>query len=100
AQPPGMNGMIVTVSMNDRHAPAAPRTPRLLFQYPRGISAPNNHSEAPRNQRAPRMPNTGYIQKMRGPLLMYGINVYASYSNHFWYPKNAKMITIDARIRW
>jgi hypothetical protein len=27
-------------------------------------------SETPRNELAPRMPNTGYIQKMRGPLMI------------------------------
>ena len=46
-------------------------------------SAPNSHSAIPKNQVAPRMPNTGYIQKMRGPLLIYGISTCASYSNHF-----------------
>src|SRR5262249_24103548 len=78
AQPSGMNGMIVIVMMNDRHAPAAPSAPRALFQNPMKMSAPNNHSETPRNQLAPRMPNTGYIQAMSGPLLMKGISVCAS----------------------
>src|SRR5262245_14256340 len=78
AQPSGMKGMMVMVMMNDRHEPAAPRAPRGLFQNPRKMSAPNNHSETPRNQLAPRTPNTGYIQKMSGPLLMKGINVCAS----------------------
>src|SRR5258706_15891673 len=35
-----MNGIIVTVATNEKHAPAAPRTPKLLFQNPRNMSAP------------------------------------------------------------
>src|SRR5215510_12559118 len=77
-QPSGMNGMMVMVMTNDRHEPAAPRAPRVLFQKPMKMSAPNSHSETPRNQLAPRMPNAGYIQEMSGPLLMKGINVSAS----------------------
>src|SRR2546430_15938578 len=42
-----MNGMIVMVMMNDRHEPAAPRAPRVLFQKPMKMSAPNSHSEIP-----------------------------------------------------
>jgi hypothetical protein len=42
------------------------------------MRAANIHSETPRNQLAPRMPNKGYIQEMSGPLLMKGINVCAS----------------------
>ena len=57
--------------------------PSFLFQNPANNSAQNTHSETPKNQLAPRMPKTGYIQKISGPLLMYGINVCASYSNHF-----------------
>src|SRR6266436_5761394 len=83
AQPSGMNGMIVMVIMNVTHEPRAPRIPNFLFQNPRNKSAPNSHSETPKNQLAPRMPNTGYSQKMRGPLLMYGISTCASYSHHF-----------------
>src|SRR6266436_4968870 len=78
AQPFGMNGMMVKVMRNVRHDPAAPSAPSVLFQKPMKMSAPNNHSETPRNQLAPRMPNTGYIQEMSGPLLMKGINVCAS----------------------
>jgi len=83
AQPPGMKGMMVTVIRKVTHEPRAPRMPSLLFQNPRNRSAPNSHSDTPRNQLAPRMPKTGYIQKMSGPLLMYGISTCASYSNHF-----------------
>jgi hypothetical protein len=51
------------------------RIPNFLFQNPKNRSAPNNHSETPRNQLAPRRPKTGYIQEIRGPLLIKGINV-------------------------
>src|SRR5262247_1797697 len=70
AQPSGMKGMIVTVAMNEPQAPRAPRMPNFLFQNPANKSAPNSHSDTPKNQLAPRMPNTGYIQKIRGPWLM------------------------------
>src|SRR5262245_33917301 len=83
AQPSGMKGMMVTVVTNVATEAAAPRTPAFLFQNPQNRSAPLNHSETPRNQLAPRRPNTGYIHRMRGPLLMKGIKVCASYSNHF-----------------
>ena len=83
AQPSGMNGMIVMVIKNVTHEPRAPRIPNFLFQNPKNKSAPNNYSETPRNQLAPWMPKTGYIQEIRGPLLMKGINVCASYPNHF-----------------
>src|SRR6202023_2822549 len=83
AQPSGINGIIVTVIMNVTHEPSAPRIPNFLFQNPKNKSAPINHSETPKNQLAPRMPKTGYIQEIRGPLLIYGINTCASYSNHF-----------------
>jgi hypothetical protein len=33
-------------------------------------------------------------------LLKQGITTCASYSNHFLYPKNKNMITIDARANW
>ncbi len=65
-----MNGMIVTVITKVTVEPAAPRSPNLLSQKPRNKRAPNSHSETPRNQLAPLIPNTGYIQKMSGPLLM------------------------------
>jgi hypothetical protein len=42
-----------------------------LFQNPRNKRQANNHSDTPRNHLPPRMPNTGYIQKMSGPLVMY-----------------------------
>jgi len=68
AQPPGMNGMILTVPMNDAQEPRAPRIPNRLCQNPRKRSSPNNHSDTPRNQLAPRTPK--YIQEINGPLLM------------------------------
>ena len=68
AQPFGINGIIVTVPINDKHEPAAPRIPNFLFQNPKNKSALNNYSETPKNQLAPRMPKTGYIQEIRGPL--------------------------------
>lgn len=86
AQPFGMNGMIVTVETNKAIAPSAPRIPNFLFQNARNSSAPINHSATPRNQLAPRMPKTGYIKEMSGPLLMNGIKAFASNSNHLWYP--------------
>src|SRR6266851_6691166 len=70
AQPPGIKGMIVVVDTNEAIPPSAPRTPAFLFQNPQNRNAPNNHSETPRNQVAPRMPKTGYIQKISGPLLI------------------------------
>src|SRR5882672_11584583 len=70
AQPSGKNGMIDVVDTNEEIPPSAPRTPAFLFQNPQNRRAPNNHSETPRNQVAPRMPKTGYIQKIRGPLLI------------------------------
>jgi hypothetical protein len=39
-----------------------------LCQNPRKRSSPNNHSDTPRNQLAPRTPK--YIQEINGPLLM------------------------------
>src|SRR5260370_28390464 len=86
AQPFGMKGMMLTVDRKVMHEPAAPRTPSRLFQKPKNSSAPNNHSDTPRNQLAPRTPKTGYIQEMSRPLLMNGISTWASYSNHFWKP--------------
>jgi hypothetical protein len=55
--------------MNVAEEPRAPRMPTFLFQNPKNKSAPNNHSETPKNQLAPRMPKTGYSQKISGPLL-------------------------------
>ena len=63
AQPFGINGIIVTVIMNVTLEPSAPRILNFLFQNPKNKSVPNNHSEHPKNQLAPRMPKTGYIQK-------------------------------------
>src|SRR5260370_4263844 len=71
------------VEANVTHEPRAPRMPNFLFQNPRNRSAQISHSDTPENQLAPRIPRTGYIQKIRGPLLMYGISTWASYSNHF-----------------
>src|SRR6266849_2780373 len=78
AQPFGINGIIVMVEMNEKTPPSAPRIPNFLFQNPAKSSAPKNHSATPKNQQAPRMPKTGYIQEIRGPLLIYGINACAS----------------------
>src|ERR1700741_89163 len=84
AQPFGMNGMIETVARNVKTEPAAPRAPNFLFQYPKRMSPPKVHSDTPRNQLAPRIPNTRYSQETSGLSLMNGINAFASYSNHFW----------------
>ena len=70
AQPSGMNGMMVTVPMNAAQDPSAPRIPNRLCQNPRNNSRANDHSDTPSTQLAPRMPNTGYIQKSSGPLLI------------------------------
>src|ERR1700730_4522947 len=70
AQPSGIKGIIVTVIMNVTHEPSAPRIPNFLFLNPKNKSAPINHSETPKNQLAPRQPNTGPIQAIRGPLLI------------------------------
>src|SRR6267378_4035359 len=90
AQPSGMNGMIVAVPMNAAQEPRAPRIPSRLCQNPRHKSRANDHSDTPSTQLAPRTPNTGYIQEISGPLLIKGISTWASYANHFWYPKNKK----------
>src|SRR5207237_8157662 len=68
AHPSGMNGMIVTVPRNAPQEPRAPRIPSRLYQNPRNKSTADDHSDTPRNQVAPRMPNTGYIQEISGPL--------------------------------
>src|SRR5262249_29141127 len=83
AQPSGMKGMMVTVPIIAKQQPRAPSTPAFLFQNPQNMRAANSHSEAPRNQVAPRVPKTGYSQKISGPFLINGINVSASYWNHF-----------------
>jgi len=76
-QPSGMKGIMLMVEMNDAIPPKAPSALAFLFQKPAKVRAPNSHSEAPRNQVAPRMPNSGYIQKIKGLLLINGINVLA-----------------------
>ena len=48
------------------------------------ISAPNVHSETPRNQLAPPTPKAGYSHQISGPLLMKGTSRSNSYGNHFW----------------
>src|SRR2546426_9454304 len=73
AHPSGMNGMMVTVMMKVTTEPAAPRMPSRLSQKPANRSAPNVHSATPKNQLAPRMPNTGYIQQISGPFCMSGV---------------------------
>ena len=83
AQPFAINEIIVTVPMNVIQEPSAPSIPNLLSYNPMNKSAPNNHSEMPKNQLKPRTPKTGYNQKISGPLLIYGINTCASYSHHF-----------------
>src|ERR1700746_895321 len=83
SQPFGKNGMIVNVAINEKQEPSAPRIPAFLFQKPQNRSAPNSHSETPKNQVAPRTLNTEYIQKIRGPWLIYGYRPCASYRNHF-----------------
>src|SRR5262249_11897081 len=82
-QPSGMKGMMVTVPIMAKAHPRAPRIPAFLFQNPQNKSAANNHSQAPKNQLAPRSPNTGYNQKISGTLLMKGTSSLASYSNDF-----------------
>src|SRR6201987_2972235 len=74
SQPFGKNGMIVTVAINEKHEPMAPRIPNFLFQNPESKSAPNDHSETPKNRPAPRMPKTGYNQEIRGPWVIRGIS--------------------------
>jgi hypothetical protein len=50
SQPPGMNGMIVTVPTKVMHEPRAPSMPNFLFQKPSNSSVPNVHSQQPKNQ--------------------------------------------------
>ena len=70
SRPFGANGMMATVPMKVSVEPMAPKLPSRLFQNPNNRSAPKVHSETPRNQLAPRTPNTGYSQKIGGPSLM------------------------------
>src|SRR5258706_5628540 len=83
AQPSGINGIMVLVVIMLAHAPRAPRIPSFLFQNPANKSAPNSHCETPKKNVAPRTPKTGYIQKIMGPGLMYGLNAVEPYRNHF-----------------
>src|ERR1700752_2322794 len=83
AQPSGIHGIMVNVANMEKQEPIAPRIPSFLFQNPKNKRAQISHSATPKNHVAPRMPRTGYIQEIRGPLLMKGISSCASYSNHF-----------------
>lgn len=83
AQPSGINGMMVTVAINVKHEPRAPRIPSFGLQKPRNKSTPHSHSATPKKYVAPRILKTAYIQKIKGPWLMYGTNAWASYWNHF-----------------
>jgi hypothetical protein len=60
-------------------------------------SAPSSRSETLRNQLAPRMPKTGYIQEIGGLLLIFGIATCASQANISG--KQTPGSTIDARRR-
>ena len=51
SQPPGMNGMIVTVPTKVLHEPRAPSMANFLFQKLSNSSVPNVHSQ-PKNQLA------------------------------------------------
>src|SRR5262249_32377351 len=73
ARPSGIKGMIVTVVMKVATEPMAPRTPAFLFQNPKNKSAPNNHSETPKNQLGTRMPTSWYAHEASVPLLISGI---------------------------
>src|SRR5258707_10225303 len=75
AQASGRNGMIEMVEMNAKQAPRAPRTPSFLLQKPENKSAQNSHSKVPKNRPAPRVPKTGYSQKISGPWLIRGIRL-------------------------
>src|SRR5262249_6349760 len=46
-------GIIVTVAINEKHEPMAPRIPSFLFQNPKNKSAAISHSETPKNQLVP-----------------------------------------------
>src|SRR5437870_13605621 len=85
AQPSGMNGMVVTVPMNDAQEPRAARTASRLCQNPRNKSRANDHSDTLNIHLATRTPNTGYIQGISEPLLMYAICTRTSYSDHSRY---------------
>lgn len=82
-QPFGMKELVVTVMTKVTTEPAAPRMPSRLLQWPGRIRGPNVHPATPGNQLATHRPNARHIQEMSGPLLMKGISVCASYSNHF-----------------
>src|SRR5207245_10548131 len=78
AQPSGMNGMIVTLPMNDAQEPRAPRIPSPLCQNHRNKSRANDHSDTPSREIDPRTTNTGYIQEICGPLIRTGVRFYSS----------------------
>ena len=78
SQPSGKNGMAVTVQRKLTIEPKAPSMPNFLFQNPTNNNAPKSHSETPRKYVAPLMPNTGNIQKMRGPCIKNGMRPCAS----------------------
>jgi hypothetical protein len=40
AQPPSINGIIVKVAINEKHAPSPPKIPNFLFQKPKNNSSP------------------------------------------------------------
>jgi hypothetical protein len=93
--------MMATVPMKVSVEPMAPKIPSRLFQNPNNSSAPKVHSETPRNQLAPRTPNTGYSQKISGPLLMNEWDQdLRLISESLLVPKARKISTIDARMRW
>ena len=66
AQPFAINEIIVTVPMNVIQEPSAPSIPNLLSYNPMNKSAPNNHSEMPKYQLAPRMPKPGTTNRSAG----------------------------------
>src|SRR5258707_4134686 len=89
-QPSGIKGMIVMVMIKVRQDPAAPRTPNSLFQKPKSKSAPNSHSDTPRNQLEPWTPKTGYIQEISGPFLKKESNLALRKGTTFGIQKRSK----------
>jgi hypothetical protein len=100
AQPFGINGMIVTVAINEKHEPMAPRIPSFLFQNPESKSALNNHSDTHKKRLAPRMPKTGYIQGDKRAVADVWDQTLCVIVKPFPYPKNRKTMTIAARTKW
>jgi hypothetical protein len=80
AHPSGINGIIVTVPMNEA---TEPKTPKFLIfiSESKNKSAPNNHSETPK----PTGPDTKnrVHPKNKRAVADVRISVFASYSNHF-----------------